>query len=82
MTQMAAGDTEKSTFTSATSSWSTLGSVIQYDLGKIVADGHFQGTGSSYALSQALRTAVTKLRADHEAEPSKIPVITGMLLDI
>jgi nucleoside phosphorylase len=47
-------------------------SVVQYDLGKIVADGHFQGTGSSYAPSQALRTAVTKLRADHEAEPSKI----------
>jgi Phosphorylase superfamily len=48
-------------------------SVVHYDFGKIVADGHFQRTGSSYTPSQALRTAVTKLRADHEVEPSKYP---------
>ena len=54
--------------------------VIQYDLGKTVTDGHFQRTGSSYTPPQALMTAVTKLQADHETEPSKIPVIlSGML---
>jgi nucleoside phosphorylase len=56
-------------------------SVVQYDLGKIVADGHFQRTGFSYTPSQALRTAVTKLRANHEAEPSKIPIILSKVLE-
>ena len=55
--------------------------VVQYDIGKIVRDGHFQRTGIPYKPPLELMTAVAKLRADHELKPSKIPSILADMLD-
>ena len=47
----------------------------QYDLGKTVQDGRFQRMPISQKPPYKLRTAVTKLRAHHESEPSMLPTI-------
>ncbi|KAI0410495.1 hypothetical protein F5X98DRAFT_368766 [Xylaria grammica] len=49
--------------------------VMQYDLGKTIQQGHFQPTGITRQPSTTLMTAVSALRAHHESESSKIPVI-------
>ncbi|KAL7624600.1 hypothetical protein AAE478_006167 [Parahypoxylon ruwenzoriense] len=54
--------------------------VIQYDLGKTIQNGCFQRTGLPHRPPQAIRTAVTKLRADHESYPSEIPSFISDML--
>ncbi len=49
--------------------------VIQYDMGKTIQQGHFQATGITRQPLPTLMTAISVLRAHHESEPSKIPVI-------
>ncbi|KAI0160665.1 hypothetical protein GGR57DRAFT_389579 [Xylariaceae sp. FL1272] len=49
-------------------------SVVQFDLGKILANGRFHRTGVPRRPPFALMTAVSRLRADHETRPSKIPL--------
>ncbi|KAK0667120.1 hypothetical protein QBC41DRAFT_142394 [Cercophora samala] len=53
--------------------------VIQYDLGKTVAMGVLQRTGSATKPPQHLLTAVSKLRADHELEATHIPQIIAQM---
>ncbi|KAL7958586.1 hypothetical protein V8C34DRAFT_323989 [Trichoderma compactum] len=53
--------------------------VIQYDLGKVLPDGQFQRTGRTTTPPHTIATAVSKLQADHESVPSRIP---GILLDM
>ncbi|KAI1426039.1 hypothetical protein F5Y12DRAFT_713695 [Xylaria sp. FL1777] len=53
--------------------------VIQYDMGKTIQQGHFQATGITRQPLPALMTAVSALRAHHESEPSKIPVILSQM---
>ncbi|KAI0468830.1 hypothetical protein F4859DRAFT_505795 [Xylaria cf. heliscus] len=49
--------------------------LIQYDLGKALSEGRFETTAIPIRPSQALRNAVTALRARHEFAGSKIPTI-------
>ncbi|KAF4843274.1 Ankyrin-3 [Colletotrichum siamense] len=49
-------------------------SVIQHDLGKIVAGNEFQGTGTPRIPPQALLNTISKLRALHEGRDSKVAV--------
>ncbi|KAL4883483.1 nucleoside phosphorylase domain-containing protein [Aspergillus karnatakaensis] len=51
----------------------TLGGVVQYDLGKAVRDGRFERTGALNRPPQILATAVSKLQAVHQMEGSRIP---------
>ncbi|KAF4903089.1 Ankyrin repeat domain-containing protein 50 [Colletotrichum viniferum] len=46
--------------------------VIQHDLGKIVAGDGFQGTATPKAPPQVLLTAISKLRAFHETNESRV----------
>lgn len=48
--------------------------VVQYDLGKTVGEGHFTRTGAVRSPPRELLTAVAKLRADHDLEPSRVPL--------
>ncbi|PHH78561.1 hypothetical protein CDD80_6672 [Ophiocordyceps camponoti-rufipedis] len=54
--------------------------VVQHDLGKTMAEGQFHRTGTPRIPPSALMTAVAKLRALHEGEPSKIPFILSSML--
>ncbi|KAF3142747.1 hypothetical protein TWF703_000250 [Orbilia oligospora] len=56
-------------------------SVIQYDYGKTLAGGRFERTGTSKIPSQALLTAINKLRADHEISRSRIPIFLSEMLN-
>ncbi|KAF3289384.1 hypothetical protein TWF970_003165 [Orbilia oligospora] len=56
-------------------------SVIQYDYGKTLAGGRFERTGLSKTPSQALLTAINKLRADHEISKSRIPIFLSEMLN-
>ncbi|KAF5528655.1 Ankyrin-1 [Colletotrichum aenigma] len=47
--------------------------VIQHDLGKIVGDDGFEGTGTPCITPHDHLKAITKLRAIHEADDSSIP---------
>lgn len=51
------------------------GGVIQYDYGKTVTGGHFERTGVLNKPPPVLLTAVSKLQAEHELEPSRIPAL-------
>ncbi|TGJ88459.1 hypothetical protein E0Z10_g289 [Xylaria hypoxylon] len=53
--------------------------VVQYDLGKTIQQGHFQPTGITRQPLTTLMTAVSALRAHHEWNPSKIPVILSQI---
>ncbi|KAL6821043.1 hypothetical protein J3E69DRAFT_373935 [Trichoderma sp. SZMC 28015] len=53
--------------------------VMQYDLGKVLPDGHFQRTGRITTPPHTILTAVSKLQADHESAPSRI---ASILLDM
>ncbi|KAF3200936.1 hypothetical protein TWF679_000561 [Orbilia oligospora] len=55
-------------------------SVIQYDYGKTLAGGRFERIGISKTPSQALLTAINKLRADHEMSKSRIPIFLSEML--
>ncbi|KAH0523683.1 hypothetical protein TsFJ059_008653 [Trichoderma semiorbis] len=55
--------------------------VMQYDLGKILPDGQFQRTGRITTPPHTILTAVSKLQADHESAPSRIPSILLDMLD-
>ncbi|KAK0756610.1 hypothetical protein N5P37_010764 [Trichoderma harzianum] len=55
--------------------------VIQYDLGKVLPDGQFQRTGRTTTPPHTIMTAVSKLQADYESAPSKIPSILLDMLD-
>ncbi|KAI0402421.1 pfs domain-containing protein [Xylaria palmicola] len=46
--------------------------LVQYDLGKSVGDDKFQWADIPMQATQELRTAVSALKAEHEAKPSKI----------
>jgi hypothetical protein len=48
---------------------------MQYDFGKVVADGQLQRSGIPKTPSQLLGTAVSTLRSKHEIEPSRVPSI-------
>ncbi|KAI0445831.1 ankyrin repeat-containing domain protein [Xylaria telfairii] len=49
--------------------------LIQYDLGKALGENRFETIAIPHRPAQHLRTAVGALKAQHEMEPSKIPVI-------
>ncbi|KAI0428333.1 hypothetical protein F5Y09DRAFT_290491 [Xylaria sp. FL1042] len=53
--------------------------VMQYDLGKTLQQGRFQPTGTVRQPLPTLMTAVSTLRAHHESEISKIPVILSRI---
>lgn len=55
----------------------TSGGVIQYDLGKILSDGHFQRTGMLNRPPKALLTALSTLQAHHLTEDSRVPEFTS-----
>jgi nucleoside phosphorylase len=55
--------------------------VVQYDLGKVLPDGQFQRTGRTTTPPHTIMTAVSKLQADYENAPSKIPSILLDMLD-
>ncbi|KAK6518203.1 hypothetical protein TWF506_005362 [Arthrobotrys conoides] len=56
-------------------------SVIQYDYGKTITGGRFERTGTLKKPSQALLTAINKLRADHEVSHSQISTFLSEMLD-
>lgn len=49
--------------------------VMQYDFRKVMAGGEIQRTAIPKTPDYSLRTVVTQLRAKHELQPSRIPVI-------
>lgn len=49
--------------------------VMQYDLGKIVSDGKFHRSAFPRTHGHLFGTAVSSLRARHELEPSRVPLI-------
>ncbi|RYP66170.1 hypothetical protein DL771_007946 [Monosporascus sp. 5C6A] len=49
--------------------------VWQHDMGKTMQDGRFHRTGIPRKPPPPVMTAVTKLRSNHELEPSRIPSI-------
>ncbi|KAJ6035782.1 hypothetical protein N7540_000061 [Penicillium herquei] len=49
------------------------GGVIQYDLGKMLSEGHFQRTGMLNRPPKIILTALATLRAHHYTEGSRIP---------
>ncbi|KAJ3557201.1 hypothetical protein NPX13_g9976 [Xylaria arbuscula] len=53
--------------------------VMQYNLGKTLQQGRFQPTGTVRQPLPTLMTAVSTLRAHHESEISKIPVILSQM---
>ncbi|CAG8212714.1 unnamed protein product [Penicillium nalgiovense] len=55
----------------------TFGGVIQYDLRKILSDGHFQRTGMLNRPPKALLTALSTLQAHHLTEDSRVPDFTS-----
>lgn len=55
--------------------------VMQYDLGKVLPDGQFQRTGRTSTPPHTIMTAVSKLQADYENAPSRIPNILCDMLD-
>ncbi|KAL7932148.1 hypothetical protein V8C35DRAFT_329146 [Trichoderma chlorosporum] len=55
--------------------------VMQYDLGKVLPDGQFQRKGSTTTPPHIIMTAVSKLQAEHENAPSRIPSILSNMLD-
>ncbi|KAH8122471.1 hypothetical protein LI328DRAFT_157526 [Trichoderma asperelloides] len=55
--------------------------VMQYDLGKVLPDGQFQRTGRTTTPPHTIMTAVSKLQADYENAPSRIPSILHDMLD-
>ncbi|KAM3547325.1 hypothetical protein ARSEF4850_010091, partial [Beauveria asiatica] len=54
--------------------------VVQYDLVKTVGDGQFHRIGTPRIPPHSLLTAVAKLQAVHESEPSKIPSILSAMV--
>ena len=57
----------------------TFGGVVQYDMGKITADGAFQRTGALNKPPKILSAAVGLLRAKHRFEGSKVPEILSQM---
>ncbi|KAJ6440942.1 Delta(8)-fatty-acid desaturase [Purpureocillium lavendulum] len=55
--------------------------VMQYDLGKVAGDGQFQRTAVPKMPPLPLSTAVSKLRAVHESEPSHVPSFLREMLE-
>ncbi|QGA21573.1 hypothetical protein EYB26_009284 [Talaromyces marneffei] len=55
--------------------------IMQYDLGKIVADGKFERTAVPKVQSPLLGTALNHLRAKHELNASRIPSILQQKLE-
>jgi nucleoside phosphorylase len=51
----------------------TCGGVIQYDMGKVVAGGEFERTGSLNSLPRALLTAVNTMRASELRDEPRFP---------
>ncbi|KAJ5113677.1 hypothetical protein N7456_002211 [Penicillium angulare] len=49
--------------------------VMQYDLGKIMADGKFERTAFPRTHGSLLGTTISSLRAKHELGPSRVPFI-------
>jgi nucleoside phosphorylase len=60
--------------------YGTSGGVVQFDLGEIAEEGKFHRIGSLNKPPTVLLTAVSRLRADHQRNDSKIPFfLAGML---
>ncbi|OCL02067.1 purine and uridine phosphorylase [Glonium stellatum] len=59
---------------------STYGGVVQYDLGKTIEGGNFIQTGSLNKPPSVLRSAISKLRAQHELEGTAIPQYCAEML--
>lgn len=55
--------------------------VVQYDMGKTGRDGRFHRTGIPRRPPQELMTAVSKLRAIHESQSSRISSILSEMLE-
>ena len=51
----------------------TLGGVVQYDLGKTLADGKIHRVGTLNAPPRVLMAAVTQMKAKHLVEDSQVP---------
>lgn len=56
------------------------GGVVQFDLGKAVAGGHFERKGMLSMPPEALLKALAKIQARHERKPSKVPEILAEML--
>ncbi|KAE8145027.1 purine and uridine phosphorylase [Aspergillus avenaceus] len=57
------------------------GGVIQYDYGKTVTGGRFERTGVLNKPPPVLLTAVSRLQAEHELGPSRIPALLSEAVD-
>jgi nucleoside phosphorylase len=55
--------------------------VIQYDFGKSVQGASFKRTGFMNRPPPGIMTAVSKLRADHQSAPSRIPSILSKMME-
>lgn len=60
---------------------SRFGGVVQYDLGKHIADGGFEPTGLLNKPPALLRSKVEQLAADHRMQGSKISHIISAMLE-
>ncbi|CAG7990576.1 unnamed protein product [Penicillium salamii] len=58
-----------------------FGGVIQYDYGKTVAGGRFERTGVLNKPPPVLLTAVSKLQAEHELQPSRMSALLSEAVD-
>lgn len=59
----------------------TFGGVVQYDLGKRTASGHFQRTGSLKKPPSVLLAAIQQLEAKYRMEESEIPAHLAKMLE-
>ncbi|KAF5615051.1 hypothetical protein F25303_13885 [Fusarium sp. NRRL 25303] len=59
----------------------TTGGVVQYDLGKVKANGGWERKGSLEKPPPVLLHALASLQAKHEIEPSKIPDLLAAMLE-
>ncbi|KAJ5634700.1 hypothetical protein N7528_002542 [Penicillium herquei] len=57
------------------------GGVIQYDYGKTVAGGRFERTGVLNKPPPVLLTAISRLQAEHNLKPSRIPALISEAMD-
>lgn len=59
----------------------TVSGVVQYDMGKMTADGVFQRTGMLAKPPTVLSVNVERLKAQHRREGSRVPQILSQMLD-
>lgn len=54
--------------------------IVQYDMGKTIKEGRFHRTSAPRRPPHAVMTAVSKLRAHHESNPSRVPSIISEMV--